>query len=215
MKHMLNALFVRGVRSTQPEIIIVSGLPRSGTSMMMQMLGAGGLPLLVDDHRQPDDSNPRGYYEYEAVKRLRSGDDQWLAKAEGHAVKVVSPLLHDLPGDYAYRVIFMRRTMTEILQSQTVMLRRLGRQSAARQTDRLRQEYDAHLTALQRWLAGQSYVHVLDVDYHSVLQQPEAQAVRVADFVGQRLNIAAMTRAVDPSLHRERAAHDSTPSGAD
>jgi len=106
-------------------ITVVSGLPRSGTSMMMQMLGAGGLAVLTDGKRGADADNPRGYYEYEAVKSLGQ-DASWLASAGGKAVKIVSALLIHLPDGFDYRVIFMRRPIAEVLASQRAMLDRLG-----------------------------------------------------------------------------------------
>ncbi|HYH50718.1 MAG TPA: sulfotransferase family protein, partial [Acidimicrobiia bacterium] len=107
------------------EIGIVSGLPRCGTSMMMAMLAAGGLPLLVDNVREADEDNPRGYYEFEAVKHMKE-DTSWLADAGGKVVKMVSALLTDLPGGHPYRVVFMERNMAEILASQRTMLSRQG-----------------------------------------------------------------------------------------
>src|ERR671934_2987374 len=108
-----------------PMIVIVSGLPRSGTSLMMQMLHAGGMPLLIDEQRPPDTDNPNGYWEYEPVKRLQQ-DNSWMHKAEGKAVKVVSALLQYLPPQHIYKIIFMQRPMQEVLASQAVMLERRG-----------------------------------------------------------------------------------------
>src|SRR3569833_79554 len=107
-------------------ITVVSGLPRSGTSMMMQMLAAGGMPMLTDGVRGPDPDNPRGYFAFGPVKRTPQ-DARWLAGAPGKAVKVVHSLLPALPGGYEYRVLFMLRDMHEVLASQDTMLRRLGR----------------------------------------------------------------------------------------
>ena len=105
-------------------IVVVSGLPRSGTSLMMQMLEAGGLPILMDDRRPADADNPRGYYEFQPVKTLDK-DNSWMAQAEGKAVKVVSLLLYHLPPGHDYKVLFMERTIAEVLASQTAMLKRL------------------------------------------------------------------------------------------
>src|SRR3990167_393038 len=100
-------------------IVIVSGLPRSGTSLMMQMLRAGGMSLLIDDQRPADADNPHGYWEYEPVKRLQH-DNSWLPQAEGKAVKVVSALLQYLPPRHTYKIIVMHRPMQEVLASQAV-----------------------------------------------------------------------------------------------
>ena len=138
-------------------IVIVSGLPRSGTSLMMQMLQAGGMPLLIDDLRPADADNPNGYWEYEPVKRLQQ-DNSWIPKAEGKAVKVVSALLQYLPPQYTYKIIFMQRPMQEVLASQTVMLERRGEQgSKADDTDsrdRLRTASRPH-----RALVGNAETH--------------------------------------------------------
>src|SRR6478736_4419274 len=112
-------------------VTVVSGLPRSGTSMMMQMLAAGGLPILTDNVRAPDESNPRGYLEYEAVKRLRT-DHSWLQQARGHAVKIIHLLLRELPidGRFQYRVLFVERPIAEIIESQQIMVGRAGKAGA-------------------------------------------------------------------------------------
>ena len=102
-------------------VVVVSGLPRSGTSLMMQMLEAGGVPILTDGERACDADNPKGYYEYEPVKALQNGDSDWLDKAEGKAVKVISFLLRHLPQKHRYRVVFMNRNLDEVLASQEKM----------------------------------------------------------------------------------------------
>src|SRR5262245_20267166 len=117
--------------SLSNEIIVVSGLPRSGTSLMMQMLDRGGIPAVTDRLRAADEDNPRGYYEFEAVKRTKQ-DASWLPAARGRAVKLVSSLLYDLPNSEAYRVLFMQRDMDEVLESQEKMLARLGRPTVPR-----------------------------------------------------------------------------------
>src|SRR4026209_2745330 len=105
------ARFVRRLRYGRP-IVVVSGLPRSGTSMMMQMLQAGGLEILTDAVRTPDGSNPKGYFEFEAVKDLDKGQaPAWLAGARGKAVKIVSSLVRWLPESNDYQVIFMQRNL--------------------------------------------------------------------------------------------------------
>src|SRR5687767_1046860 len=114
----------------QDTITVVSGLPRSGTSMMMRMLEAGGIPVLIDNVRQPDEDNPAGYYEFEQVKQVRD-NTQWLPSARGKTVKMVYRLLYDLPSQFDYRVIFMRRNLDEVLASQQKMLERKGKAGGA------------------------------------------------------------------------------------
>src|SRR4029450_2106899 len=125
-------------------IVVVSGLPRSGTSLMMQMLQAGGMPLLTDDLRPPDADNPNGYWEYEPVKRLHQ-DNSWIRKAEGKALKAVSGSLHYLPPQPTYKILFMQRPMQEVLASQTVMLERRGQQSGKADDTTLGTVFAQHL----------------------------------------------------------------------
>lgn len=184
-------------------IYVVSGLPRSGTSLMMQMLEAGGVPVLVDAERPADESNPRGYYEYAPVKRIYAGDAAWLRGARGKAVKVVSALLSALPAIHTYRVIFMQRPLDEVLRSQRAMLTRLNR-ATAESDDKMLEDTERHLWAIDQWLTTQRGVSALHVGYHDVLADPRAQAEAVAKFLGLQLDIDAMVKVVDPALHRER-----------
>ena len=184
-------------------IVMVSGLPRSGTSLMMQMLQAGGMPLLIDDHRPADADNPNGYWEYEPVKRLQQ-DSSWMHKAEGKAVKVVSALLQYLPSQHTYKIIFMQRPMQEVLASQTVMLERRGAQGGTADDRTLGAVFAQHLDRTERWLALQQHMAVLPVNYHETVAHPEATAARVAQFLDMPLAVAEMACTVDPRLHRQR-----------
>jgi len=183
-------------------IIIVSGLPRSGTSLMMQMLVAGGIPALTDGIRQPDASNPKGYHELEAVKQTRK-DCSWTVNAGGKCVKVVSLLLYDLPEDREYRIIFMTRSIDEILASQSAMLKERGKQDG-RTDEGMRESFNIHLTKLERRLTEQPNMSILYCDHSELLKNPEQQAHRIEDFLECDLNIQAMVMAVDPTLHRQR-----------
>ena len=184
-------------------ITVVSGLPRSGTSLMMQMLAAGGLPALTDAVRAPDESNPRGYLAFEPVKRLRT-DQSWLGHAQGKAVKIIHLLLRELPTDgrFAYRIIFMQRPIEEVLASQRVMLERQGRKSA--EDGALSKIYQSQLSQLHQWLATQSCFHTLAMEYHRVLAEPLASAKEIDAFLGRGLDVAAMSKIVDPILYRQR-----------
>ena len=186
-----------------PEIVVVSGLPRSGTSMMMRMLAAGGMPLFTDGVRAADSDNPLGYFEHEAVKRLRE-DASWVPGAAGKAVKVVSALLPALPEGFQYRVILMRRPLEEVLASQRRMLGRRGA-PAADDGARMAGLFRRHLEATERWLAARQGVRALAVDYAEALAAPADTARRVAAFLGGGLDAAAMAAAVDPSLRRAGA----------
>jgi hypothetical protein len=185
------------------EIVIVSGLPRSGTSLMMQMLGNGGLEVVTDHLRAPDTDNPRGYFELEKVKRIKQ-DASWLPATRGKVFKMVSQLLYDLPPTERYRIVFMERDLDEMLASQEKMLLRLGRPSAPR--DAMRRAYTVHLERLQAWLAGQDNMGVLKVRYGDILDGPAVQVERLNAFLGGLLDVAGALTALDPSLYRNRMA---------
>ena len=217
--------------SLRDEIVVVSGLPRSGTSMMMKMLEAGGIPPLTDHIRAADEDNPRGYYEFERVKKLREGDVAWLPDARGKAVKVIAALLTYLPAAYNYRVIFMRRAMPEVLASQRQMLARRGRgQDAdspgdeagagtgagtgtgtgagarpAPTEEEIARLFEKHLRQIDAWLGGQPNVRRIDVDYNALLDNPQPHLEAINRFLGGALDVEKMARIVDRSLHRQRA----------
>ncbi len=185
-------------------IVVVSGLPRSGTSMTMKMLEAGGLSLVVDGMRTADEDNPKGYYEDERVKDLGDTDDRsWLAESKGKAIKIISYLLKDLPQDHNYKVLFMRRDVHEILASQAKMLERRGETS---ETDdkRMIELYDDHLWKVNRLLEREPHLDVIDVHYKAVLENPRAEAKRIRDFVDLPLDAAKMAGVVDERLYRNR-----------
>lgn len=185
-------------------VIIVSGLPRSGTSMMMQMLTAGGLSPLTDEIRRPDEDNPRGYYEFEAVKQVRE-NAAWLDDAGGKVVKMVYRLLYDLPRSHQYDVIFMRRNLNEVIASQEVMLERHGKADDKVEPERLAEIYRRQLQEADDWLHKQPNFRVLYVEYRDVVDHPERVAPQLNDFLGGRLDTEAMLRVPDQSLHRQRA----------
>jgi hypothetical protein len=185
----------------QSEIVIVSGLPRSGTSLLMQMLERGGVAVVTDGVRTADTDNPRGYYEFERVKKVKT-DAAWLPEARGKAVKMVSQLLYDLPAGEAYRILFMDRDLDEVLVSQEKMLARLGRPAAPR--EEMKRAYTLHLERLHQWLPRQRHMALLRVSYNDLVGAPRGQAERVAAFLGGAADVAAMVQAVDPSLYRNR-----------
>ena len=185
-------------------VTIVSGLPRSGTSMMMKMLEAGGLDLLIDHIRGADDDNPNGYYEFEPVKQTKSAPD-WLDRARGKAVKMVSALLRDLPPGHRYKVIFMRRRMQEILASQRQMLVRQGKPTDTTGDDQMAALFDKHLTQMKTWLAQQPHIDVVYVDYNRLLENPAEWIESISALLGGRLDTDAMGAVVNPDLYRQRA----------
>ncbi len=185
-------------------ITIVSGLPRSGTSMMMKMLEAGGLPPLTDQIRTADDDNPKGYYEFERVKKMPDGDIAWVDGAQGKAVKVISALLEHLPPDYSYRVLFMERKMDEILASQHQMLVRSGKPTDKVSDEKLAEMYSKHLTKVKNWLNEQPNILVLYLDYNAMLAEPDKSSVQINQFLGDSLNAEKMAAVIDPNLYRQR-----------
>jgi Sulfotransferase domain len=189
----------------ESEIIIVSGLPRSGTSLMMQMLENGGIEVLTDQLRSADVDNPRGYYELEKVKKIKE-DASWLPLARGKAFKMVSQLLYCLPPTEEYRIIFMNRDLDEVLRSQEKMLKRLGR--SADTSDEMKQSFAMHLQKLQAWLQKQENMQVLRVSYNDLMGNPKGQAERVNEFLRGGANVPGMAKTVDPSLYRNRKALD-------
>jgi hypothetical protein len=186
-------------------IVIVSGLPRSGTSMAMKMLEGGGIPILADGIRTADISNPKGYYEFEPVKELdKGGDLAWLAEARGKAVKIISFLLTWLPETYDYRVIFMQRDLREVLASQNAMLAHRGEAPGAADDEHMLQMYEDHLKKVARFMASRSCFSTLNVDYRDVVQNPRDAAGRMNGFLGGTLDVERMAAIADPALYRNR-----------
>jgi len=184
-------------------ITIVSGLPRSGTSLMMQMPAAGGVPVLSDGERKADTDNPRGYLEWQRIKELPN-DPSCIAEAEGKVVKVISQLLLSIPEGYQYRVIFMQRPVPEILKSQDEMLRRRGKFDTTGDNSKVEQGFQRHLVEVSKWLARNPHVHVLVRHYHCVLCEPKVNAKEIAEFLKLPLDINAMMQQVDATLYRNR-----------
>jgi hypothetical protein len=201
----MKSLFQIFRKTNQDEsVIVVSGLPRSGTSMMMKMLEAGGLQPVSDNLRTADEDNPKGYYEFERVKKLPEGDYAWLPEARGKVVKVISALLEHLPPGYAYQVIFMNRQMEEILASQQQMLVRSNKPTDKVSDEQLAEMYRKHLAKVNAWMKAQPNFSVLYVDYNGLLTNPQPELEQVNRFLGGQLDVLKMTGVVDPSLYRQR-----------
>ena len=185
-------------------LTIVSGLPRSGTSMMMRMLEAGGMPVLTDQVRRADDDNPNGYYEMERVKQTKE-DPTWLVDSEGKVVKMVYRLLYDLPWDRAYRVLFMRRDLREILASQRAMLTRQGLPSDEEVSDDdLAALFRREIESFYAWAERLPHLQLIDVNYHVLVQDPPSELQQIQAFLGGDLDLEAMAAVVDPTLYRNR-----------
>jgi len=189
--------------SVEQAIVVVSGLPRSGTSMMMRMLEAGGLEALTDRIRSADDDNPRGYYELEAVKRT-DVDPSWLDGASGKVAKVISALLADLPTGPRYKVIFMRRDLDEILASQVKMLDRRG-EDHGDSDQSMKEHFVAHLDEVETLLRTRDDMDALFVNYRRTVEDPGKTIDRLGVFLDGRLDLARMREVVEPELYRNRA----------
>lgn len=185
-------------------IVIVSGLPRSGTSMMMKMLEAGGIPPLTDKLRTADNDNPKGYYEFERVKQMDKGDTGWMNQAQGKVVKVISALLKHLPAGYNYQVIFLRRHMSEILASQRKMLINRGEDPDKMDDAQMTMLFENHVRQVENWLAQQPNIEVLYVHYSDVMADPLTAINSMGRFLGRDLDVRAMAEVVDPDLYRNR-----------
>jgi LPS sulfotransferase NodH len=183
-------------------ITIVSGLPRSGTSLMMQMLAAGGMTQLTDFERKPDMDNPRGYCEWEPAKKLPK-QPELIAEAEGKVVKVISQLLLSIPEGHEYKVIFMERPLPEVLASQDEMLRRRGTTDSVPH-EAMANAFREHFRAVNAWFKKRTDVAKLPVAYNRVLEKPVEVCEVIKEFLGRDLNIEAMASQVDPALYRNR-----------
>lgn len=187
------------------EVIVVSGLPRSGTSMMMKMLEAGGLPVATDAVRTADEDNPKGYYELERIKDLENERDKsYIAAYRGQVVKVISYLLRFLPDQCAYRVILMRRNLEEVLASQNKMLENRGEENPI-EDDRAHEMYENQLTAARILMKDAPNFSFIEVRYAEVVSDPRTAAEKVAAFLEREMDVAAMAGAVDGSLYRNRS----------
>lgn len=186
------------------KITIVSGLPRSGTTLMMRILESCGMPIIQDHIRKPDIDNPNGYYEFEKVKRIKS-DASWLFDARGKVFKMVSMLLCDLPPEHEYRIIFMRRDMREILASQAKMLQRLGLNESPVSDEEMGLTFTHHLLELDQWIARQKNMEIFHVNYNGLLKDPHPQLSALAHFIDHPLDVDKMKSIIDDDLYRNRA----------
>ena len=189
----------------EKELVVVSGLPRSGTSMMMKMLEAGGIPPLQDNIRTADEDNPKGYYEFERVKKLPN-DTAWMPEAVGKAVKIIALLLTKLPlKGYRYKVLFMRRDIEEIMKSQKQMLIRRGESTDKISDEEMITTYNRHLSEVLNFLEANSCFTVFFVNYNDLMRDPSDWVPRIAAFLGKEMDTEAMKAVVDPKLYRNRS----------
>ena len=201
---MFKKLFSHTDKVRKKNIVIVSGLPRSGTSMMMKMLTEGGLSAVVDSLRQADEDNPNGYFEIEASKALKDGDKRWLYDAQGKVVKVISYLLEFLPDDLSYDIIFMEREIGEILASQQKMLQRRNEKSTHSDAE-MEAQFREHLRAVKYWAARKTNMRILFVKYSEMVKDPESLCKSIVDFLEIPLDLQAMQSVPNQSLYRNRS----------
>ena len=192
-------------QTTPAEFVIVSGLPRSGTSLMMQMLAAAGLPAMTDGQRLADSDNPEGYYEWERIRQV-GRRPEILGEAQGKVVKVVAPLLRELPATHSYRVIFMDRPISEVAESQRRMIQNRG--GAARSEDpgsmKMRQLMEAFRASTLAFIERDSRFDCLVVNYSELVENPERWTHRISGFLNHRVEAGAMAAVVRPELYRNR-----------
>jgi len=184
-------------------ITIVSGLPRSGTSMMMQAIEAGGIPVLADHLRAKDDDNPKGYYEFEPVKKTKQ-DPSWVPGARGKVVKVIYSLLYDLPQQFEYRVVFLERNLEEIIASQKKMLLRRGQKGGGVDDQKMIELFKAQLAKFNHWVRNKKCFSLLTVQYATMVAEPKRKCEKINKFLGGGLDSDAMALAVDPNLYRNK-----------
>jgi hypothetical protein len=201
----MNKLFSRSKNkdSKKQPIVIVSGLPRSGTSMMMRMLAEGGMPVVTDELRRADSDNPNGYFEFETVRQMSEGNVEWLANANGKAVKVISALLEYLPSDYSYKIIFLEREIKEILESQRKMLANRNEKATADEAE-IEMQIQKHLSIMKPWLVRQPNIEVLYVNYNTLMTKPEPLCEQITEFLDLPLNQTRMLAVPDRHLYRNR-----------
>jgi len=189
-------------------VTVVSGLPRSGTSMLMRMLEAGGMPTMTDDGRPADEDNPGGYYELERVKHLsKQSDRSWVRDARGRALKVISHLLTELPDNNFYRVLFCVRDLAEVIESQNTMLAR-KREPNSMSDERAMELYEKHLTSIRALMRRRANFEILEVSCRQALEYPILCATRINDFLGNHLDVGRMAGVVDAALYRNRGNPD-------
>ncbi|MFB3117320.1 MAG: sulfotransferase domain-containing protein [Myxococcota bacterium] len=192
-------------RQQGKSIVVVSGLPRSGTSMLMKMLESGGMEILTDSERAADIDNPKGYFEYERIKDLeKETDKSYVREGRGKVLKVISFLIKDLPDDNDYRVIFMRRDLDEVLASQNKMIHRLGTTDTTATEAAMKEAYRNDIVRTRLLCKNRPNFELIEIGYKLTIEDPAATARSVNAFVGGHLDEAAMREAVDGSLYRNR-----------
>ncbi|MBN2040300.1 MAG: sulfotransferase domain-containing protein [Spirochaetes bacterium] len=200
----MKSLFTKKTDQKNEDIIIVSGLPRSGTSMMMQMLEAGGLDIMTDGKRTADDNNLKGYYEFEKTRKIKN-DISWIQDCGGKAVKIVSPLLYFLPEQNRYRIIFMERDMREIINSQNKMLERLNNAGSGLSDKEMILKNRNHIKDIKEWISARNNMDVIYINYNEVINSSLQKSKEINEFLENKLDTEKMSAVIDRTLYRQRA----------
>jgi len=186
-------------------VIVVSGLPRSGTSMLMKMLKASDIEIVSDGIRKADGDNPEGYFEYEPVKKLLEDNDKsWLKEARGKAVKIISLLLKGLTAENNYKVLFIDRDLDEVIASQNKMLINRGEPVNPQKDEKMKSDFKKHLDNIKKILNNKEYFDVLYLNHREIIKNPVQQAIKINQFLGGNLDIEKMAESVNPKLYRNR-----------
>ena len=167
---------------------------------MMQMLAAGGMPILSDTARQADTNNPNGYFELEVVKNLET-EKTWLTEAQGKAVKIISHLLKFLPDDYTYKIVFMKRELSDVIKSQNRMLLQLGKEVGSIESKTLKRIYKHHLDEIKNWLLLQQNMQAIEVVYEKLLAEPETTIQKIGTHLEIELSNEAVVQVIDQNLN--------------
>jgi len=185
------------------DIIVVTGLPRSGTSLMMQILQSMGIKLFIDKHRAPDQSNPKGYFEHELVKTIER-NNFWIKDAKGKAIKIVSPLLMYLPVNINYKIIFMNRLLDEIIQSQERMLSERGKENNTINSEVLKQIFIKDLNLSRKWIAKQSQSKYLEISHSKLLENPKPELEKIKTFLDIPIDLRSTIKVIDKKLYQAK-----------
>lgn len=187
-------------------LIIVSGLPRSGTSLLMQMLNAGGIPILYDLDRPPDNDNPLGYFEYKRIKNLPEIKDvSWLESYKGYAVKIVSPILSQISISFPAKIIFLLRPLTEVIMSQRKMIQQQENMSTKLiEPNKLQSIFEKHINQTLKILSQNPFLSVLKIDFPKIFINPEQTIEEIDRFLDGNLDRIKMKTAIQPELYRNK-----------
>ena len=169
----------------------------------MRMLAEGGIPVVTDELRRADSDNPNGYFEFETVRQMSAGNVEWLANANGKAIKVISALLEYLPSNYSYKIIFLEREIKEILESQRKMLANRNEKATADEAE-IEMQIQKHLSVMRPWLVRQPNIEVLYVNYNTLMTKPEPLCEQITEFLDLPLNQTRMLAVPDKHLYRNR-----------